>query len=317
MKVLFLLFLTFIKYSYSNDLQNVPIGISLRTLRISDNDDYFYFSTSCYTSYSFAYLLLIDDRYTNYIYYCYASTSPSQSTIGACSFKYIKYYDLYNPSLQKEYYYKIPISSSKPYIIIRYSGRFSNRIKARISVNPLIPKVVDLGYSIKLSSFENTDNYFSYSIGNSSSSYLYFYIDDTFHALKEPIYYCKTLNNPDYYFPSNSCFFPIYYYDKNVDDLYDYSYRVDTSAYSGGYIIIRYSVRNSGCIYVKSTYTSSYRPFPVVSIVLNVIASVAFVIIIISFIRYFCKKRDVNNIINEPTQPAMADSNLPKYPLME
>ena len=91
MKVLLVLFLVFIPYSYS--LQYITIGdISLKTLNSSTSNDYFYISVQANKD---LHLVLLDDRYNiNNIDYCfaYSATYPTQSTINSCDFYSFSYY---------------------------------------------------------------------------------------------------------------------------------------------------------------------------------------------------------------------------------
>ena len=139
MEILFLLFLVFITYSHSIDIQPVQISNHLSTLRASKDDDYFYFSIDKYLSKRFLYLYLLENDYSiNKIYYCQTNTFPSQSAIESCSFFFINYND---KNSDTSYNYKIPILSNDSYIIIRYSGSNNNgSFKAIFSYIPLKKK---------------------------------------------------------------------------------------------------------------------------------------------------------------------------------
>ena len=73
MKVIFLLFLVLILYSFSQDVQYISIGNSLSSLRVSKWDDYFYFSINNNSSYSYLLVFLLGDSYKiNNLSYCYS-----------------------------------------------------------------------------------------------------------------------------------------------------------------------------------------------------------------------------------------------------
>ena len=131
----FRLFLVFISYSYSIDLQYINIGDnSPKSLRSSKNYDYFYFSIKSYVTYYQAYLLLSDDGYNIIdIYYCPTSSYPTDTVIDTCGFFSVYYYIEKKTSTGTLYYYKIPISNiNKTYVIIQYRGTYSyGKFKAR------------------------------------------------------------------------------------------------------------------------------------------------------------------------------------------
>ena len=134
MKVLFLLFLVFIKYSYSVDIKYVSTNNILTTLNSTINDGYFYFIIESYTSHDYLYLYLFDNNYNlnNTISYC-QTRNYSLQEINSCNFK-SRYCDDYDyPGSSKGYYYKIPLSYSRSnYLIIKYSGSNNyGTIKAR------------------------------------------------------------------------------------------------------------------------------------------------------------------------------------------
>jgi len=329
MKAQFLLFFVFITYSLSLEPQYVAISNSLSTLRTSISYDYFYFNIK-YSSYSYLYLFLLDNEYSlNDIYYCY-SNSYYESAIKDCSFDYVSTYDsdTQPSSNTKGYYYKISISTSNNYLIIRYSGRYSysySSLKVKGTYTSFIEKVlVDDDYGKTFYPIEDINNYFYSYIGYPNSDYLYFYLGDSSDNVQEPIYYCRTRDNPEY--NTNVlkyCYFePIYYYEKNPAKYYDYSYRVNVRSYHGDYVIIKYSIRYSNSLSVKSLYKSSISTLAIVFIA---IAGVVFVSIIIVILCYYCKRKAAANNINYvPTQPAVVVPEqpalviqTPSHPLVE
>ena len=326
MKVQFLLFLVFITYSLSQEPQYVEIYNSLSTLRTSTSYDYFYFNINGLSN-SYLYLFLLDHDYElNGISYCY-SNSYSESAIKDCSFNSVNTYDSdTQPSpYTKGYYYKIYISTTKDYLILQYSGRYSySSLKVKGTLTTFIEKVnVNEDYGKTLYPIKDINNYFYSYIGYPNSDYLYFYLRDSSNNVNEPIYYCKTRNNPEYFTNViNYCYFePIYYDEKNPAKYYDYSYRVNVRNYHGYYVIIKYSVKYSNSLYVKSLYKSSISTLAIVFIV---IAGVAFVSIIIVILCYCCKRKAANNINYVPTQPAVVVPEqpalviqTPSYPLVE
>ena len=170
-------------------------------------------------SYSYLYVFLLDDYYSlNGVSYCY-SNSHYEEEIKDCSFHSVDIYDSDTQlsSDSKGYYYGISISTTKNYLIIKYSGQHSfsySSLKIKGTYTHYIEKVFDYGktfYPIK-----DINNYFYAEIGNPNSDYLYFYLDDS-SDVKEPIYYCRIIDNPEYFTNViKYCYFePIYYYEKN------------------------------------------------------------------------------------------------------
>ena len=319
MKVLFLLFLVFIKYSNSDGIQNLEVESSLTTLKSSNDQEHFYFSLNGYKSYSYIYLLISENLCDVYkIYYCDTTIYPTEESIRSYTYYGVDYYYSQSTSSGKEKYYRIPIDSSKSYIIIKYYGTNSDgTIKARSTIYPFIFKVpVDSGPDLRFSTLVNAYNYLYSSIGYPSSDYLYFYFYDPYFNLVDPIYYCITSYNPENYPSPCSSFDSLSYYDKKPNNNYAYSYRVDTSSYRGQYVILKYTVKYSNYVGIKSSYTAYSLPLSTVAIVFIVIGSVIFVGLIIFLIYYFCKKRNADNISYTPTQPGVATST-PTYPLME
>ena len=314
MKALFLLFLVFITYSHSINIQNVPIGNSLTYLRASTNEDYFYVSIDNYYN---LYLLLIDYSYSiNRTYYCNTYSYPSQSSIDSCSF-YSLYYDFSDSQIKssgKSYYYKIPVLPRRSYVIIKYSGSNSyGTIKASGSYTNFLKSIkLDASSNTDITTLKNRDNYFYTYIGYHNFDYLHFYISDPNRLLENPIYYCTTYTYPESYL---DCTFNILFYaERNPNNDYDYLYKVNVSAYNGCYIILKYSVSSSnGYLYVK---IRSSKPLSTVAIVFIAIGSLAFVGIIIGLIVYCCKKRASRNLAYVPTQPEMI-ATTPIYPSMD
>ena len=318
MKVLLLLFLVFITYSHSIDIQNVPIGNSLTTLRASKNEDYFYFSIGNYTYYTL-YLFLLDNGYNiNKIYYCTTYTYPSQSSIKSCSFYRLDYdvSDSQTKSSGKSYYYHVGILSRYSYIIIRYSGSNSyGTFKASGSFTEFIKDIkLDASSDRDITTLENINNYF-YTYIAGYSGYFYFYIKDKSNLLENPIYYCITSKYPMYYL--GCTFNRLNYYEKNPISDYDYLYRIYVSYNSGSYgsyILLKYFVSSSnGYLYVK---IRSSKLLSTVAIVFIVIGPLAFVAIIIGLIVYCCKRRASRNLAFVPTQPEVI-SSAPVYPSMD
>ena len=217
--------------------------------------------------------------------------------------------------------------SRTSYLIIKYSGSNSyGTIKARGSFSTLIQKIsVGSNTDTTLKKYDEIYNYFYASVGYPSYNYLYFYFDDPYTNLKDPIYICKTNNDPETYSSTiRDCYFSSLYYDeKNPTSNYDYSYKVDISSYHGGYVIVKYSFRSSyDSLYVKALYKSN--KLSTVAIVFIAIAGVVFVTIIIAILCYSCKRRAANNIAYVPTQPPTIVSEqpalvvqTPSYPLVQ
>ena len=335
MKVQFLLFLVFIAYSHSQEPQYVTISNSLSTLRASTSYDYFAFNIK-YSSSSYLYVFLLDYDYSlKGVSYCY-SNSYDESAIKDCSFGSVDTYDSDTQplpsSMSNGYYYRISLYiTTKNYLIIRYSGRYSyssSSLKVKGTYTPFIEKVlVDENYDKTFYPIKDINNYFYAEIGypKSNYDYLYFYFGDSSNNVNEPIYFCRTTNNPEYYTNVlKYCYFePIYYYEKNPAKYYDYSYRVNVKSYHGDYIIIKYSVKYSNSLSVKSLYKSS--GLSTLAIVFITIAGVVFVSIIIVILCYYCKRKAAANNINYvPTQPAVVVPEqpalvvqTPSYPLVE
>ena len=93
MKVLFLLFLVFITYSNSRDIQFIKMGDSVpKNLRASLDTDYFFFVYDRFVTYNFTHLVLLDNQYDIYpISYCLSFDTPSDSIINECDFNHISY----------------------------------------------------------------------------------------------------------------------------------------------------------------------------------------------------------------------------------
>ena len=320
MKVLFLLFLVFITYSHSINIQKVLIGDSLTYLTASKDEEYFYFSIDRYSYHNYLYLfLLVDDYNINQINYCRTNTYPSQSSIDSCSFNSFSsdYSESQKKSSSTSFYYKVPISSGYSYIIIKYLGSNNyGTIKASASYTHFI-RSITLGSSsnTEITKLVDSNNYFYTYIGYPNSDYLYFYIKDQNYLLEEPIYYCFTYSDPQDYSPIRYCSFSsLYMYQKNPDSEYHYLYRVNIRYYNGYNLLVKYSVSSpNGWLYVK---IRTSQPLSTVAIVFIVIGSLAFVGIIIGLIVYCCKKRASRNIAYVPTQQAVMDST-PIFPSME
>ena len=290
---------------------------SLKDLNTPIFTDYFYFPIDSRSTYNTANLLLfIPSMGFENIYYCSTSSYPSDETINSCTFTLINYVKS-SGSLE---YYKIPISSSASYIIIKYSGR--NRyltIKARSYFMEKIP--VNSYDKTKISTFTDTDNYFYMKIGNPSHDYLYFNFINSDSTFDKTIYFCQTDNNPEYDSPSCS-FRPIDRYGQNYTyNNYENYYKADIRTYSGEYIIVKFQYNSKSSyptLYLKSSYNDFYhKPLSTVAIVLIVIGSVVFVGIIIIIIHCCYKKRAAYNSTHEVNQSAVVVSNNPDFPLME
>ena len=251
--------------------------------------------------------------------------------INSCNFK-SRYCDDYDyPGSSKGYYYKIPLSYSRSnYLIIKYSGSNNyGTIKARGSFSTFIEKIkVNISSDTSLTKYSEIFNYFYGYIDYNKHDYVYFYFNDSYINLYDPIYYCKTDNNPEYYFSIiRDCrFLSLSYDEKNPTSNYNYSYKVDVSTFHGGYVIVRYSVGSSyNSLYVKGLYNISSKSLSTLAIVFIVIAGVVFIGILITIICCFCcKRRAANNITYVPTQPATkilpkTDEVIqtPTYPLVE
>ena len=166
-----------------------------------------------------------------------------------------------------------------------------------------------------------TYNDFYTDISNPSSDYIYFNISDLNDNLNQPIYYCKTDKNPEYYEPTSNCSLVIlnYYDKKDSNGKYEYYYTVDTSSYRGTYIVVRYYVNHSsGSLYARSSYrdpsdhsrapSSSNKNLSTLGIVFIAIAAVAFIGIIITIVYYYCRKEENSNVSFIPNEPTVVIS---------
>ena len=245
-------------YSSSQNIQYITLGdTSPKLLRSSTYTDYFYFSYNSYTTYSKAYLLLFDNGYglsLNSTYYCSSSSYPSDSTIKECTFNYKNCYAM---SKGRIYYYEIPISRGNSYIIMKYSGKNSSGIfKARSLFIDKVP--VDSNDETKFIMTLDSYNYFYTKIDYSRYNYLYFNLTELkSNNLEQPIYYCKTNNNPEYYSPKGECSFISlnYYSENNTKGTYEYYYKLDISSISYSYIVVKfYALHSPLDIHAKSSY---------------------------------------------------------------
>ena len=333
MKILYILFITLI--AYSKNIQEITLGASLKNLNPSTTDDYFYFKVISTLD---VHILLRDDNYNlNQIEYCsiYSYYTPTESTIKKCDFLSLDIYDSTSSSFYYEYYFKIHLSTSYNYIIIKYSGRRSyGTIKAR-AVIPYIDNVdVDAYYERKLTSHTSDNTYFYTKIGHPPSNYIYFNLSDTSNYLDTRIKYCFTKNNDPYNkflkAISNCGDFSIldYYNKRSNYGRNEYYYKLYADSYSSSYIIIQYRYLSSsyGALYAKSSYyefnedgkpSSKSNSLSTLSIVFISIAGVAFLGIIITIICYCCKKRAVDNNYYVQTQPAVVMTANPTSPFVE
>ena len=315
MEILLLLFQVFIAYSNSIDIQQVPTDNSLKNLRPSTNEDYFYFSIDGY--YKRLYLFLLDNGYSiNKIYYCNTYVYPSQSSIKNCSFNQLSsvFNDSQIKSSGKSYYYSIPILSKGSFSIIRYSGSNSyGTFKASGSYTHFIQVItLDASYNTDITTLEDRNNYFSSYNEFYSSDYLYLYIKDKSKLLANPIYYCITSCLPQSYLVCN--FSSLYYDEKNPTSDYDYLYSFYFSKRRGFNIVLKFSVSSSnGLLSVK---VRSSKFLSTVAIVFIVIGPLAFIGIIIGLIVYCCKRRASRNLSYVLTQPEVIAS-APVYPSMD
>ena len=164
-----------------------------------------------------------------------------------------------------------------------------------------------LDSKIAITKFEYSNNYFYTNIGGLTSDYLYFYFEDKYKSLQDPIYFCFTWEEPynNYSLTKNCNYFTLYVDDKNPASDYDYLYKVNIPPYSG-YILVKYFVNSSkGWLKVKFR-TSKY--LSKVAIAFIVIGSLVFVGIIIGLIVYCRKKRAIRNRAYIPDQQAVNDS---------
>ena len=330
MKILYILFITLI--AYSKNIQEITLGAPLKDLIPSTTDDYFYFKV---VSQLDVHILLKEDNYNlnNPIEYCsiYSYNTPTESTIKKCSFMSLYHYDSTSTAFDCENYYKIHLSTSYNYIIIKYSG--GNRygtIKAR-AVIPCIDNVyVDTSYQIKLTTHTSDNTYFYTKISYPPSNYIYFNLSDTSNYLDTRIKYCITDDDPYNKFLKaiSDCkyFSNLNYYksrsDKNKNEYY---YKIYTYSHSSSYVFVQYKYLSSlfGELYAKSSYhefdedNKSSNFFNTLLIVSVSIAGVAFLGIIITIICYCCKKRAVDNNYYVQAPPAVVMTANPTYPLVE
>ena len=311
-------------YSNSLDIQYIVMGNSSpKYLSPSYVGDYFYFPIDARSTYDTVLLFLYGTYYESIIdvHYCSTSSAPSDDTMSRCKFKLINYIDnIKSTSLGDLYSYKIPISSTASYLIIKYSTKnLYTPIKARSCFMEKIP--VNSYDKTIIPTFKNTVNYFYMKIGNPGHDYLYFNFIHSVSTFDKTIYLCQTDNNPEYDSPSCN-FRPIERYGQNyTNNKYENYYKVDIRTYSGEYIIVKFhynSNSNYSHLYLKSSY-NNFLPEPIstVTIVLIVIGSVVFVGIIIIIIYCCCKKRAAKNSTYEVNQSAVIVSNNPDFPLME
>ena len=333
MKILYILFITLI--AYSKNIQEITLGAPLKDLNPSTTDDYFYFKV---VSPLDVHILLRDDSYNlNQIEYCsiYSYYTPTESTIKKCDFLSLDIYDSTSSSFYYEYYFKIHLSTSYNYIIIKYSGRRSyGTIKAR-AVIPYIDNVyVDTSYQIRLTTHTSNNTYFYTKISYPPSNYIYFNLSDTSNYLDTRIKYCFTKNNDPYNkflkAISNCGDFSIldYYNKRSNYGRNEYYYKLYADSYSSSYIIIQYRYLSSsyGALYAKSSYhefdeddkSSSKSNFFTTLLIVSVsIAGVAFLGIIITIICYCCKKRAVDNNYYVQAPPAVVMTANPTSPFVE
>lgn len=97
-----------------------------------------------------------------------------------------------------------------------------------------------------ITTFEYSNNYFYTNIGGLISDYLYFYFEDKYKSLQDPIYFFFTGEEPynNYSLSKNCNYFTLYVDDKNPASDYDYLYKVNIPPYSG-YILVKYFVNSS------------------------------------------------------------------------
>ena len=322
MKVLILLFLVFIQYSYSIDIKNVPTDGSREILPSSIDDGYFFLSISSLKSNEFLYLLLIDHYYElNNIYFCVTNSYPSEEEIDKCIFNSIKNYGFdKHKAVGILYYYKFNLPTYADYIIIRYSGKYTSGLFCAEStiIPPMDYVYLNLPSDISLSPITYQENYF-YSEVSNHSDFHYLYFSDKSDSFQETIFYCLTMDDPKKYPPKNSCFNRLSYSEKNPNDHYNYSYIIDQTSYHGGYIIVKYYVDSIDDAYyslgARSLSYSLSKPLSTVAIVFIVIGSVVFVGIIIGVIIYCYRKRKANKSADTLTQPDAASS--PSNPFVE
>lgn len=333
MKVLFILFLTFI--TYSQNIQEIKSGEALYTLNSSTTDDYFYFKAISTLD---AHILLIDNNYIiNQIYYCFIFSykAPTQWDIDSCSFNSVNRYG-YSKELSYyyEYYYKIPLSTSYNYIVIRYSGRNSY---GTIKVSAVIPYIenVEVGnyYETRLTTHTMNNTYFYSKISSPPDNYIYFNLSDTSNSFDTKINYCFADDNPDVYYlkAKKNCsdFSTLDYYKTSSDyQKKEYYYQLYTYPYRTSYVFVQYKYLSSsyGSLYAKSSYyefdkdeapSKQSNSFSTLTIVFISIGGVAFLGIILTIICYCCRKRAVNNINYTQTQPAVVMTTSPPSPLVE
>ena len=327
MKILSFLFLVYITYSNSEDIQNITMGdITPKLLRASKDTDYFYYSYNNSTTYNSAYLLLIDDLYyLKEIKYCLTSSYPSNTTIKECYFNSINYDDLKTKGARYFYYYRMPISSRDTYTIIKYSGKYQNgKFRAKSYFIEKVP--IGSNYETELSTFDSSlyNNYFYVNIDYPSSNSLYFnfsiYDKDSFFPT---IYYCQSKNNPEYNSPENICeYFSslIYYAKKYTKYKNEYFYKIDPALDKGTYIIVKYDISYSysdRLLYGKVTYNAPVEPpsppsksLSTLSIVFIAIGGVAFIGIIITIVWYFCRKKEVTSVNADCASTSYPDCSL-------
>ena len=322
MKVLLVLFLVFIPYSYS--LQYITLGdTSLKNLTSSTSNDHFYISVPANKD---LHLVLIDNNYhINNIDYCfaYSNSYPTESTISSCGFSSLSHYASESTFRGKEYYYKKSTIPNYNYIIIRYSGRdATGKIKAGAAIAYM--KEVRFGLlQIKLPRTSNGDAYFYTSI-YSGIDYVYFNLTDTSRTYKDfdtKLYCCLTKDNPinNYLKVIRNCIFnQISPYNTGKTFVnYEYYYRYPIGKTDKDYIIIRYNYNSDYySLYAESStyeFKGKYKTegLPTVSIVFIVIASVAIACIMITIICYYYRKRAVNNIPTASTPLVEKNSIIP------
>ena len=305
---------------YRHFREHLPTTIS--------QDKYFYLTNNEYYPYSsYIYICLEDNSFDlsyNSIKYCQTSINPSSNPDSAINDDYwskINYYKNKSSSGTTRYYYKFFVSSSEAYSIVYYDGKNSSGSLYVTSHYDDLSQSVKMTHvsrssktslpttsSINKYFYVNNSDYYSY------SSYIYFYLEDnSFNLYNNDIKYCHTNNNP-YNNPDDAvkdCSFNTisYYGSKELSGskIYHYKFEINSS-YS--YSIVYYEGRNpSGSLYAYCNYESTSeedkdKVLSTGAIVGIVIGSIAFLVVCIIIMYYFCPccRRNKNDLISE-TQP--------------
>ena len=303
--------------------------ISRTSLPTSSSYNKYFYLKNKYTisDTSYTYICLEDDGFGlsyNNVKCCLRAYNPSSNpdnAVNYCTSPLINYYSIQSSSGTTKYFYKIPVSMSVyEYSIVYYEGNYSFGSLYVIydynDLSSIITTQVLINSRISLPTNSSLDKYFyitNKDFSKYSSDNIYFYLEyQGFNLNYNRIRYCFTNTDP-YYSPyeavKNCVFDYIYYYDhKELSSSTKYHYQFVKNDYLK-YTIVHYDGNySSGSLYVYFDYESTSNLLPTKTIVCIVIASIAFlgIIIINTYDRCPCCKKNKNDFGPE-TQPILPD----------